>query len=54
MKKHYESACMEIAPVSALMQMMILPISTGPYPAPPREHYVPGPGASYDPQGSIV
>ena len=53
MKKHYESTHVEIAPVQALMQMMI-PTGLGPYPAPPREHYVPGPGASYNPQGSIV
>lgn len=52
MKKIYQAARVEIISVST-EAIMLLTSPTDPIFA-PKQHYVPGPGPSYDPQGSIV
>lgn len=50
-KKQYHSARVEITPI--IGSTILYPASPPLEPAPER-HWRPGPGASYDPQGSVV
>lgn len=53
MKKIYETARIEILQVKTA-EMMIPAGTSYPEPFAPQRHFVPGPGPSYDPQGSVV
>ena len=55
-KKQYIAAQIEVIRIESATVMIpgTMPTDpTGPSPLPPG-HFVPGPGASYDPQGSVV
>jgi hypothetical protein len=52
MKKIYQTARVEILPVRTEAIMLLTSPPDG-FKA-PEKHFVPGPGASYDPQGSVV
>lgn len=53
MRKKYQHSHVEILPVESFTLM--IPTSEPPDPRfLPNGHFVPGPGPSYDPQGSIV
>ena len=54
MKKKYQTTKTEIVRINP-MGMMIPTSDPGePHMMLPKGHFVPGPGASYDPQGSVV
>ena len=52
-KKQYLSAKVEILRIEPYSMMIPISDPTDPHPA-PRRHYVPGPGASYQPPAKIV
>ena len=54
MKKKYLNACVEIVSVNTATLMIPNPESCPDPGSAPKRHWVPGPGASYDPQGSVV
>ena len=53
MKKTYQNTIVEILSVESFA-MMIPPSGPDDPHSAPRHHWRPGPGASYDPQGSVV
>ena len=53
-KKQYDSANVEILRIDSYSMMIPISDPSDPQQHLPKGHFVPGPGASYDPQGSIV
>lgn len=53
MKKIYQTARVEMVRFNTKEMMIPSSISSEPFSAPKR-NWVPGPGPSYDPQGSVV
>ena len=54
MKKTYQNTYVEILPVESFALMIPVSEPPDPHMMLPKGHFVPGPGPSYDPQGSIV
>lgn len=54
MKKIYQKTRTEIVRVYSMGIMIPTSDPSDPHMMLPKGHFVPGPGASYDPQGSII
>ena len=54
MKKTYQNTYVEILPIESFALMIPTSDPPDPHMMLPKGHFVPGPGASYDPQGSII
>lgn len=53
MKKKYQNTQVEVLTIESFA-LMIPGTNPGDPGSAPKRHWVPGPGASYDPQGSVV
>ena len=54
MKKQYQTTRVEILPIASCAIMIPVSGPGEPPGMPPKRNWVPGPGPSYDPQGSVV